>query len=376
MLRVISSIIVAMAAIAGALDPLVLGLNGALQRRVGLAKPLAVSSVNRASESSSGVGGKGQGAWVATQRLWRARCGPRPQLAQFYGTGDEGDALAAALRAATPGGIDEALWVRTAAPTRICTTLVSPDGDATEIVEPSGEVAPRECDAMLTGLTYGGGGAAAGVLVMGSMPPGVPADFYARIVEASNVDGAVLIDSVAGLAPLLAACAKRGARAVLKLNGRELLALAGAPPVAGSDAAVACEPELVADAARTVAAAHPAGALDFVLWTDGPFPAGCVEIASGRRWTLKLPPLPGPVLSPIGAGDAVAGGTFSYWLKGADEGTAAGAADAPPLIVRAFGFGLACGAASCLTAENSVFELETVDALHAELICEEVSASV
>ena len=33
MLRVISSIIVAMAAIAGALDPLVLGLNGALQRR-------------------------------------------------------------------------------------------------------------------------------------------------------------------------------------------------------------------------------------------------------------------------------------------------------------------------------------------------------
>ena len=123
MLRVVSSIIVAMAAIAGALDPLVLGLNGALQRRVGLAKPLAVGSVNRASESSSGVGGKGQGAWVATQRLWRARGGPRPQLAQFYGTGDEGDALAAALRAAAPGA-DEALWVRTAAATRICTTLV------------------------------------------------------------------------------------------------------------------------------------------------------------------------------------------------------------------------------------------------------------
>jgi hypothetical protein len=53
--------------------PLVIGLNGALQRRVAFDKPLAVGSVNRAESSNSGVGGKGQGAWTATQQLSEAR---------------------------------------------------------------------------------------------------------------------------------------------------------------------------------------------------------------------------------------------------------------------------------------------------------------
>lgn len=53
--------------------PLVIGLNGALQRRVAFEQPLAVGSVNRAASSNSGVGGKGQGAWTATQQLSVAR---------------------------------------------------------------------------------------------------------------------------------------------------------------------------------------------------------------------------------------------------------------------------------------------------------------
>ena len=46
-------------AMATALNPgVVLGLNGALQRRVAFDAPLAVGAVNRASESSSGDGEK------------------------------------------------------------------------------------------------------------------------------------------------------------------------------------------------------------------------------------------------------------------------------------------------------------------------------
>lgn len=56
-----------------------------------------VGSVNRATVSSTGVGGKGQGAWLCTQQL--RDCGVfgpdgphrRPRLVQFVGSGDEGD---------------------------------------------------------------------------------------------------------------------------------------------------------------------------------------------------------------------------------------------------------------------------------------------
>ena len=52
--------------------PLVVGLNGALQRRIGL-KSLVVGSVNRALSSSVGPGGKGQGAWLASGQLAQRR---------------------------------------------------------------------------------------------------------------------------------------------------------------------------------------------------------------------------------------------------------------------------------------------------------------
>lgn len=53
--------------------------------------------MNRATVSSTGVGGKGQGAWLCTQQL--SECdlfGPsgahrNTRLVQFIGSGDEGD---------------------------------------------------------------------------------------------------------------------------------------------------------------------------------------------------------------------------------------------------------------------------------------------
>ena len=65
-----------------------------------------------------------------------------------------------------------------------------------------------------------------------------------------------------------------------------------------------------------------------------------------------MPALPGPVLSPIGAGDACAGATLHAWLRSsaADDGDL-------PHSVAAFCFGVACGAASCLTDSNSEFDL-------------------
>jgi len=192
---------------------------------------------------------------------------------------------------------------------------------------------------------------------MGSLPPGVPADAYAAIAaRAAAPRTRVVIDSVVGLAPLLAALADRGCvDVVVKVNARELSSLLGEPLEAGSDSAGA------ADAAGLAALVerkmHTIGKAAFVCWTDGPFGAGAYDAAACTRWAFSMPPLPRPVVSPIGAGDAVAGATLSAWLKDDADG-------GQPAPLRAFRFGLACGAASCLTPDNAAFDVATATALY------------
>ena len=88
---------------------------------------------------------------------------------------------------------------------------------------------------------------------------------------------------------------------------------------------------------------------------------GQSEMVPASRLTLvsaclASPPLPGPVLSPIGAGDTVAGATFAAWLGNEADGDV-------PAAVAAFAFGLSRGAASCLTRENAAFDAATAEAL-------------
>jgi len=55
-------------------------------------------------------------------------------------------------------------------------------------------------------------------------------------------------------------------------------------------------------------------AFEAICWTDGPFPAGFYDTTTGSVYILEIPQLPGKVLSPIGAGDAVAAGLFYSWV--------------------------------------------------------------
>ena len=196
---------------------------------------------------------------------------------------------------------------------------------------------------------------------MGTMPPGVPSDFYGTILEAAGGPSTkVVIDSVVGLPDSLQAVAKIGGAAVLKVNGRELLALGGGDAPKGDDSEVACDPTAVKAAAENFVKTTPGGpeALFAICWTDGPFPGGVYEVESGKVWSIKMCKLPGPVQSPVGAGDAVAGSTFHAWLE--KQGPAR---EDPSALVDSFAFGLACGGASCLTTQNSKFEYDTVVAL-------------
>lgn len=399
-------------AMVGALSDsvVVIGLNAAYQKRFVLAPAtnLVPGDVHRAHHIETGVGGKGQDVGVALSCLASRDVSRKVLLAQFLGAGPTGDAVASALKAR---GLGDDLTVRTAAPLRTCTTIVGADA-ATELVETAGVVTADEMVTLFGKVEAlaAEGGRADGVCVMGSLPPGCGEQAYADLT--SRLAGRwslVLIDSVVGLDPLLSALAtvyaaedgddavRRGG-AVLKLNAAELCRLAGVVKSAGEAARVTQE-ELAA-AARGFVARHAAaiGALDYLCVTDGRWPGHLVEVASvlararPRTWEIPAADLSASgTLYPIGAGDAVAAGTLAAWQYLCHDATATNGGDGefcgvmPPEIgkrlaarvaewsgdeggdgggrmVTAFAFGLACGAASCLQEENSVFEAEAAAA--------------
>eukprot|EP00579_Thalassiosira_antarctica_P001245 CAMPEP_0201869278 /NCGR_PEP_ID=MMETSP0902-20130614/2852_1 /ASSEMBLY_ACC=CAM_ASM_000551 /TAXON_ID=420261 /ORGANISM="Thalassiosira antarctica, Strain CCMP982" /LENGTH=437 /DNA_ID=CAMNT_0048394757 /DNA_START=24 /DNA_END=1337 /DNA_ORIENTATION=- len=338
-------------------------------------------------------------------------------LAQFLGMGPEGDAVSNTLR--TRHGLSDALTIRNAAPLRTCTTIVGAD-EATELVETSGEVTDDEMKALqskVEEMTKEGGKAGC-VCIMGSMPPGCAEDTYADLTSRlAGKRSLVLIDSVIGLDPLLGALAtiydtnnddgssKKEGGAVLKLNAAELCKLAGVTKGAGEADQVTME-ELTASTQGFVTNhANAIGALDYLCITDGKWPGYLIEIpksasASFRTWQLPAVDLSKEgMLYPIGAGDTVAAGTLAAWQYlhhqstttaatggGGDnnffgvvpskigthladrkaEWSSAGAPSSSSSLeedegykmATAFAFGLACGSASCLQQENSVFEVD------------------
>ena len=306
----------------------VVGLNAALQKRFVLSPGanLEPGNVHRASKCETGVGGKGQDVGVALSCLMRTRRTTttttrkeegggldvdvdididasgaddgrpgRVILAQFLGTGAEGDAVSIALTSKY-GLIDESLTVRNAAPLRTCTTIVGADC-ATELVETSGEVTSDEMSMLYDGIdeltrseeAAGGGGGGRGgadcVCVMGSMPPGCPEDAYADLVRRLADSGSlVLVDSVIGLGPLLKTLKSifdndendddgggggGGGGAVLKLNAAELCKLGGVVRTSGESCRVSHD-ELSSAARGFVSRYDEAvGALEYLCVTDG-----------------------------------------------------------------------------------------------------------
>lgn len=263
----------------------VVGLNAALQKRFILppGKNLEPGNVHRAYATETGVGGKGQDVGVALScmmsRKERGKVDDDKEvmLAQFLGTGPEGDTVSEMLK--SKFGLSDALTIRNAAPLRTCTTIVGAE-QATELVETSGEVTAAEMTALqhkVEELTSKGGKVNC-LCIMGSMPPGCDEDTYADLTtRLADSKSLVLIDSVIGLEPLLVAlknvfgdyAGKQGG-AVLKLNAAEICKLAGVSKGAGGDTDQVTLEELTAST-RGFIDKHPnaVGALDYLCITDG-----------------------------------------------------------------------------------------------------------
>lgn len=223
-------------------------------------------------------------------------------------------------------------FVDVEAPTRLCITVVDDaTASATELVEESHPVAPHDAPNLLNGLSATLASSQAGVLVLsGSLAPGVPDDFYARCVDRSADVGVVTIVDASGPA-LLRAC--EAGPAVVKVNAMEFCRSFGVEP--------ADEQELV-DRIRDAAGSLGA----WIVVTRGPAP---VWASDGDEFvTAEAPTV--QVMSPIGSGDAFAGGMAHALARG----------DA---IDDALRLGIACAAANATTPHAGHVDRELVESL-------------
>lgn len=373
---------------------IVVGLNGALQKRFILPQDnvLIPGNVHRAAEIQVGVGGKGQDVALSLSCLEV----PSVQLAQFVGSGPDGDVVLDLLKGQIGEDAATSLTVRPKSQMRTCTTIVASD-DATELVEPSGVIEKDERNELMRMLTFDENKPPAALCFMGSMPPGCPSSMYGDIYKASAGPNTLcVIDSVAGLDDLLEEIGKQKGRGpvLLKVNASELCKLAGVAKKSSESGGIA-DDELV-EAVREFMKLKSPTIAGFAL-TDGKHPAHLVHLLESdfSIYRIGVPDLSKEkTLYPIGAGDSVAAGALASWkylrsinddkekeflpnslqqaLLSKKQETAIvfeGNDDSsdPLDMAMALSFGVACGSASCLSTENSIFDVDTVRDLFSSL---------
>lgn len=252
--------------------------------------------------------------------------GGQALLATFLG-GDSGRFVAQELAARSMP--HEVIWTEDDAPTRTCATLIPDDGRVTELVEEAPPVSERDVAALEEIVTKSLREARA-LCLMGSLPPGVHEDFYARLtVAAREVSVPVLVDAKG--ASLDAALAERPF--LVKPNLEE--------------AAVTLDlPDGEPDAHAAVAALTDAGA-EWALVSTGAS-GSLLGNDSGSLWRIEPPAL--EAQNPIGSGDVMAAGLLLALGRGSTVPDAAA-------------YGTACAAANALTPTSGEVRPDDVEAL-------------
>jgi 1-phosphofructokinase family hexose kinase len=179
--------------------------------------------------------------------------------------------------------------------TRVNLSLVEPDGTVTKVNEPGPQLEPDDVDAILaaTGAVAGPGW----IVGCGSLPPGAPADFYARLAALASPGRRVAVDTSGGA---LGAAVCAGA-ALVKPNSAELEELVGRPLATIGEVVTAAR-ELIARGCHTVLVS---------LGADG---AVFVDAAT----TVHAEATVENVVNTVGAGDALLAG----FLAGGGEADA------------------------------------------------------
>ena len=198
------------------------------------------------------------------------------------------------------------------------------DADATGAVGPAvapgagGVAAEEDADAAEAGAWADSAPAAHDwAILSGSLPPGAPVDWYARlVVRLRQAAPGLRIAVDTSDEPLAALAAELPASApdLIKPNGEELGQLAGLPAeraMALEEGAVQGDYGPVVDAARLLVGLG----LGAVMVTLGP--AGAVLVTADGAWHATAPEV--PVVSTVGAGDSSVAGYILADVNGGDE---------------------------------------------------------
>jgi tagatose 6-phosphate kinase len=309
-------------------------LNAAVDTTLTMTTPFEVGQSHRARDVLKLPGGKGINVARALHTL-----GVPVRVSGLLG-GLMADFIKTGL---AQSGIDESMHPITGT-CRTCTAVVERDSRrVTEINEPGPTITEVEARSFLD-LYAALLPQAAAVVLSGALPPGLPDDYYARLLEraqAANVP-AVLDTSGASLRSAIAAhplLVKPNAAEATQFSGRELLS---------SEDAVSAGESMRLEGARLVALTRGA--------------EGAVLVSDMGAWSARVD-VSDP-LSAVGSGDAFVGG-FIAGLWGAVEAQAAAslvtaAADAN-IAVEALKLAMACGAANTLRLGAGVFERADIE---------------
>jgi 1-phosphofructokinase len=278
--------------------------NPSLDRTVALPSALLRGEVQRAVSVRQESGGKGVNVSRALVASGLETLAVLP--------GGDSDPVLAGLR---DGGVPFAA-LPISAPLRTNVALTEPGGVTTKINEP-GPVLSEDQQEALIGLLLERSRGASWVVLAGSLPPGVPADFYATVTRRlrSMNDGGVApriaVDSSGE--PLAAAVSgdASGKPDLLKPNAEELAELAAAAGFA--TASTADELEADPEAAAAAAAAVVRSGVGAVLATLGS--KGAVLVTSDGAWLATHPPV--KAVSTVGAGDSSLAGFLLASSQGA-----------------------------------------------------------
>jgi 1-phosphofructokinase len=273
----------------------------AIDRLVTLDGPLRRGAVQRTSVSADEPGGKGvnvarvvDAAGVAVRAVLPAA---------------PGDPLPALL---LPTGLP-VVAVPVAGSTRVNLTLAEPDGTTTKLNAPGTVLDAAELEALASRTVEAAAGASS-VALCGSLPPGAPADWYARLLPRLRATGARVAVDTSGPALDAVLGGPGAAPDVVKPNGHELVELIG-----GDADAIESDPALAAaEAQRLRAERGPAE----VLLTLGA--TGAVLATARGTWFCPSPPI--TPRSTVGAGDASLAGLLLAREAGHDDATSLAAA--------------------------------------------------
>jgi 1-phosphofructokinase family hexose kinase len=285
-----------------------LSANPAVDRRV-YVDALILGEVNRLRSSLAMPGGKAAHVAMAARAL-----GVEANWIGFLG-GAIGEQVEEELRklaiAVSP--------IRTAAATRVNLEVIEDSGRITEVLEPGGQITGDEQAEMLRLFAQRLRGDWKGVLVAisGSLPPGLPADFFAQLIDVAMEAGSQVFLDTSGDALKEGIAAKPN---FVKPNRKEVevLLCRALPDV---QAVVTAAREIISQGAGSVAITLGAEGL---VW---------LESKEGPAWFAQPPKL--KTISTVGCGDTTLAG-FAY---GALRGLSG---------EEALRFATACGAANCL----------------------------